>query len=80
MSKEVIVSPLPGMFYRRPSPDENPYQSKGNNVVAGDVIGLIEVMKSFYEVKSSVNGIFSGYIVENEDAVQAGQAVAEIES
>ena len=41
-----ILSPLPGTFYRRPSPDKPVFKEVGDVVAVGDVIGLIEVMKS----------------------------------
>ncbi|MGE3831394.1 MAG: biotin/lipoyl-containing protein, partial [Parvibaculaceae bacterium] len=49
MTKQ-ILSPLPGTFYRKPSPDKPAYKNDGDSVSEGDVIGLIEVMKSFNEV------------------------------
>ena len=79
MAKKQIVSPLPGTFYRRPAPDQPPFKSEGDQVSAGDVVGLIEVMKSFFEVKAEVGGTLSAFLVENEDAVQAGQALAEVD-
>ena len=79
MSKASIVSPLPGTFYRRPSPDEPPYKNVNDTVAEGDVIGLIEVMKSFHEVKATAAGQISAFLVENEDAVTAGQALVELE-
>ena len=48
MSKLEIRSPLPGTFYRKPSPDAAPYKADGDSVAVGDVIGLIEVMWSAY--------------------------------
>ena len=39
-----ILSPLPGTFYRKPSPDAPPFAEVGQSVKAGDVIGLVEVM------------------------------------
>ena len=56
MAVSQILSPLPGTFYRRPSPEEAPYKSPGDAIEKGDVIGLIEVMKSFHEVKADVPG------------------------
>ncbi len=79
MANSQILSPLPGTFYRSPSPEEPPYKSDGDSVAEGDIIGLVEVMKSFHEVKSTVSGTISSFLVENEDAVQAGQPLAEIE-
>jgi biotin carboxyl carrier protein len=75
MSQE-IVAHLPGTFYRKPAPEEPPFKIEGDRVVVGDVIGLIEVMKSFHEVKADKAGMISAFLVENEDAVMAGQPLA----
>ena len=56
MSKLEIRSPLPGTFYRKPSPDAAPYKADGDSVAVGDVIGLIEVMKTFREVHADAAG------------------------
>ena len=74
-----ILSPLPGTFYRRSSPEAAAYKSEGDAVAVGDVIGLIEVMKSFHEVKSTAAGTLKRFLVDNEDAVMAGEALAELE-
>ena len=74
-----ILSPLPGTFYRRPAPDQPVYKNEGDTVAVGDVIGLVEVMKSFNEVKATVAGKIVQFLVENEDAVMAGQPLAEVE-
>lgn len=80
MSKTEIMSPLPGMFYRRPSPDSPPFKNDGDSVVAADVIGLVEVMKSFHEVTAGVDGAGIRFLLEDGDAVMAGDAVAEVEA
>ncbi|MEX0758786.1 MAG: acetyl-CoA carboxylase [Tistlia sp.] len=74
-----IISPLPGTFYRRPAPDQPPYKEVGDSVAKGDVVGLVEVMKSFHEVKSTVEGRIAEFLVENEGPVQAGQRLATLE-
>lgn len=71
-----IQSPVPGTFYHRPSPEDPPYKADGDAVAAGDTIGLVEVMKSFIEVKAEAAGTFGGYSVENEAAVSAGDVLA----
>ena len=78
MAKQ-ILSPLPGTFYRRPAPDQPVYKSEGDTVAVGDIIGLVEVMKSFNEVKADIAGKIVKFLVDNEDAVMAGQPVAEVE-
>ena len=80
MAKEQILSHLPGTFYRRPAPDKPPYKEVGDVVAKGDVVGLVEVMKSFHEVVSEVEGKIVRFLAENEDAVQAGQPLADVES
>jgi len=73
-----IRSHLPGTFYRRPAPDQPPYKEEGAAVAAGDVIGLVEVMKTFTEVKSDVTGTITKFLVENEEPVTAGMPLADV--
>ncbi len=73
-----IKSPLPGTFYLTPSPGEEPFKKKGDKVLEGDMIGLIEVMKTFIEVKSDKSGTFESYEINNEDPVQPGQVIANL--
>ena len=79
MASKQVLSPLPGTFFRTPAPDQPPYKEAGDAVAVGDVIGLIEVMKSFHEVKSEVGGTVVKFLRENEAAVMAGQPLLEIE-
>ena len=79
MATKQILSPLPGTFYRRPAPDKPTYKEPGDAVATGDALGLVEVMKTFYEVKSDATGKIAKFLVENEDAVQAGKPLVEVE-
>ena len=47
--------------------------------MAGDTVGLIEMMKTFHEVKAEEDGTCSKYLNENEEAVDAGQDFVELE-
>lgn len=78
MATQQIRSHLPGIFYRRPAPDQPPFKSDGDSVAVGDVVGLIEVMKTFHELKSEVAGTIARFLVDSEDAVMAGQPVADL--
>jgi acetyl-CoA carboxylase biotin carboxyl carrier protein len=71
-----IKAPVPGTFYRRPSPDEDPFANVGDRISNGQVIGLVEVMKSFNEVKADRDGVIASFLVENEDPVEVGQDIA----
>jgi biotin carboxyl carrier protein len=74
-----LLSPLPGTFYRSSAPDKPPFKSDGDAVAVGDVIGLIEVMKSFHEVKAEVTGRNIRFVTDNEEPVMAGAVLAEID-
>ena len=54
-----IISPLPGIFYRKPGPGKDPYVKEGDSVEAGQTIGLIEIMKQFSEVATESAGTWS---------------------
>lgn len=79
MAGEQVLSPLPGIFYRRSSPEAPVYKDVGDSVAVGDVLGLVEVMKSFHEVKSDKAGKIVSFEAENEGAIMAGNPIATIE-
>lgn len=70
-----ILSPMPGIFYRRPSPESACYVEEGQAVKVGDVLGLIEVMKQYSELTAEADGTVEAILVEDGDAVEAGQAI-----
>jgi acetyl-CoA carboxylase biotin carboxyl carrier protein len=76
MADRAIKSPLPGTFYRRSAPEADPFASEGDRVEAGDVVGLVEIMKSFHEIHSAESGVLDRFLVENEEAVEADQDIA----
>jgi biotin carboxyl carrier protein len=80
MAKTQILSPLPGTFYRRPAPDKPAYKQAGDIVEEGEIVGLVEVMKTFFEVKAEVAGRISRFLIENEDMVLADQPIADLET
>jgi acetyl-CoA carboxylase biotin carboxyl carrier protein len=79
MALKTIHAPLPGVFYRRPAPDQPPYKKEGDTVAVGDTIGLIEVMKTFTPVVAEEAGRVLKFLVENEEAIMAGQPLLEID-
>ena len=79
MADKTVKAQMPGTFYRRPDPESDPYVEEGDSVSSGDTIGLIEVMKSFHEVKAQEDGTVSRFLVESEEAVDAGQDLVELE-
>ena len=76
---KTVKAQMPGTFYRRSDPDSDFYVEEGDAVSAGDTVGLIEVMKSFHEVRAEEDGTVSRFLVESEEAVSAGQDLLEME-
>ncbi|MCR9122451.1 MAG: acetyl-CoA carboxylase [Phyllobacteriaceae bacterium] len=79
MAKHEIRSPIPGTFYRKPAPDQPAFKEVGDTVAKGDTIGLVEVMKTFHEVKADADGTITAFVLDNEEPVMAGQPLAELD-
>jgi acetyl-CoA carboxylase biotin carboxyl carrier protein len=79
LADKTVRAQMPGTFYRRPDPESDAYVEEGDQIAAGDTVGLIEVMKSFHEVKAEEEGTIARFLVENEEAVDAGQDLVELE-
>ena len=80
MSSEYIEAPLPGVFYRRPDPDEDVFVEVGDSVAKGDTVALIGVMKNFNQVPSPFNGTIVEVLVEDEAEIEASDPLFEIET
>jgi len=76
--QKAVLSPIPGVFYRKPAPDKEVFVKEGSPVQEGDIIALVEVMKNFYEIKAETNGILAQFFVEDEALLEAGQEIAVI--
>ncbi len=80
MALKTIQAPIPGIFYRKPAPDQPAFKTEGDAIAVGDTIGLIEVMKTFTPVVAEEAGKIVAFHLENEDAVMAGQPLYDIET
>ena len=77
--KEVIKSPLRGIFFRGSTPSAPPFVKEGAPVKKGDVICLIEAMKVFNEVRADFNCVVKKVLVENGKPIKQGDALFAIE-
>jgi acetyl-CoA carboxylase biotin carboxyl carrier protein len=78
-SADAITAPLTGIFYRSPSPQTPAFVQVGSVVAAGDVIGLIEAMKLFNEIRSTKNGKVRRIVADNGQLVRAHQPLIELD-
>jgi len=74
-----VVAPLTGIFYSAPTPEAAPYVQVDGHVVIGQVIGLIEAMKLFNEIKSDAAGRVVRLVAESGKLVKARQPLIEVD-
>jgi acetyl-CoA carboxylase biotin carboxyl carrier protein len=73
-----VRAPLTGIFYSAPGPGSPPFVAVGREVVVGQVIGLIEAMKLFNEIKSDQAGRVVRVIADDGALVKAKQPLIEV--
>ncbi len=74
-----VKAPLTGIFYASPAPGSAPYVQAGGEVAVGQIVGLIEAMKLFNEIKSDLAGRVVKVIPESGTLVKAKQPLVEVE-
>jgi acetyl-CoA carboxylase biotin carboxyl carrier protein len=79
VAKPSIKAPLTGIFYASPAPGSAPYVTAGGEVAVGQIIGLIEAMKLFNEIKSDLAGRVVRVVPESGTLVKAKQPLIEVE-
>ncbi len=70
---EQVTSPMVGTFYAAPSPTSPPFVKVGDRVNAGDVLCVIEAMKTMNHIESEYSGEVAAVLVENSEPVEYGQ-------
>lgn len=74
-----VNAPLTGIYYGAPSPGATAYVAVGDHVSVGQIIGLIEAMKLFNEIKSDLAGRVVRICHDNGALVKAKQPLIEVE-
>jgi len=78
-SRPAIAAPLTGIWYASPAPGSAPFVEVGREVAVGQVVGLIEAMKLFNEIKSDLAGRVARVVPETGTLVKAKQPLIEVE-
>lgn len=73
-----ITSPIVGVFYSAPGPEEAPFVKVGDKVSKGQVVGIVEAMKLMNEIESDVDGEIEEILVENGQSVEYGQSLFKV--
>ena len=71
--ENIVKAPMLGTLYHSPSPNSKPFIKIGSKVKAGDVIFIIEAMKTMNQVKSDKTGTVKKILVENAMPVEFDQ-------
>lgn len=79
LARPSVKAPLTGIFYASPAPGSAPYVQVGGEVAVGQIIGLIEAMKLFNEIKSDLAGRVVKLIPESGTLVKAKQPLVEVD-
>ncbi|MBA3944227.1 MAG: acetyl-CoA carboxylase biotin carboxyl carrier protein [Herpetosiphonaceae bacterium] len=74
-----VTAPMVGTFYASSSPKDPPYVRVGDEVRPGDVVGIIEAMKTMNEIECELHGRILELLVANGQPVEYGQALLLIE-
>jgi acetyl-CoA carboxylase biotin carboxyl carrier protein len=74
-----VTAPLTGVWYAAPSPGARAYVQDGDEIGVGSVVGLIEAMKLFNEIKSDVGGRVTRTLVESGTLVKRQQPLLEVD-
>lgn len=75
---KIIVSPMIGTFYAKPSPDSNPFVEVGKTIKKGDTVCIVEAMKLMNEIESEFDGKVVEVFVKDGQMVDFGKPLFRI--
>jgi acetyl-CoA carboxylase biotin carboxyl carrier protein len=70
--ENIVKSPMVGVAYLSADPDSPVYVKVGQHVKAGDILLLIEAMKTFNEIKAPKSGVIKKILALNSQPVEFG--------
>ena len=70
--ENIVKSPMVGVAYLSADPDSPAYVKVGQHVKAGDILLLIEAMKTFNEIKAPKSGVIKKIVALNSQPVEFG--------
>ena len=70
--ENIVKSPMVGVAYLSADPNSSPYVKIGQHVKAGDILLLIEAMKTFNEIKAPKSGVIKKIVALNSQPVEFG--------
>ena len=74
--ENIVSSPIVGVVYLSTEPTKTPFIKEGQHVKQGDVLMLIEAMKTFNEIKAPKSGVIKKIVVLDNQPVEYGETLA----
>lgn len=74
-----IVSNMIGIYYSKPSPNEEPFVKIGDEIKEGQVICITETIKLINKITSDVSGRVVEICIEDGKPVEYGQVIMYVE-
>ena len=78
-AEKMITSPMVGTFYRAPSPEADVFVKEGDKVKKGQVICIIEAMKTMNQIEADKDGVIASFPAENATPVEFGSPLIILE-
>lgn len=78
-NERLVVSPMVGTFFRRPSPDSAPFVETGDIVTPTTDVCIVEVMKLLSTIQAGYGGRIRKILVEDGASIDVGQSLMIIE-
>ena len=79
VSDNSIKAPIVGTIYLKPEPGAKPFIHEGQNVKVGQVLLIIEAMKTMNEITYDREGIVKKIFVKDAAPVEFGEPLVQIE-
>ncbi|NDC39880.1 MAG: acetyl-CoA carboxylase biotin carboxyl carrier protein [Proteobacteria bacterium] len=70
-----VESPIVGTFYRKPSPDAEPFVKEGDRVKKGATLCIIEAMKVMNEIDAPCDGVVQKILPTEGEVVEFGEVL-----
>ena len=77
--ENIVSSPMVGVVYLSSEPSQPPFVKVGQHVKQGDVLMLIEAMKTFNDIKAPKSGVIKKITTLNSQPVEFGEILVIIE-
>ncbi len=74
-SDDLVFAPISGVFYVAKEPGAEPFVREGSKVKKGDVLCIIEAMKTMNEITAPKDGTIASVLKKDAEAIVAKDAL-----